>query len=419
MPVFVMAGTIWNLPMTKHTLDNGVRIVVDSVNHVQSAAIGLWCRTGSAHEHENEAGITHLIEHMLFKGTPTRTSKEIAEAIEGRGGALNAFTDKESTCYFCRVLADDIENGVDVLSDMMLNSLIDPEELEREEHVVLEEIKRSEDEPESHIHEVHIEHRWGEHPLGKPIIGTRESVESFRADHLRAYMDRRYRGSNVLLAVAGNVDTEKLIGWANERLGGIMAGSDPISYPKPVGTAATNEIAKEVEQVHFCIGTDACAVTDDEVYVLRVMDALLGGGMSSRLFQEIREKRGLAYSVGSYSMNYTGGGAFTIYGGTGLETWEEVQSLVRSEIDSLINKGLEDGELDRAKRSLSGHIVLALEGMSARMHRIARNELIFGRDIPVEESLRKIDAVTEAQVRDLAARTLTPNLMSTTAFGPF
>jgi len=158
--------------MTKHTLDNGVRIVIDSVGHVQSAAIGLWCRTGSVHEYDDEAGITHLIEHMLFKGTEKRTAKQIAEAIEGRGGALNAFTDKESTCYYCRVLADDIENGVDVLSDMMLHSVLDAEELAREEHVVVEEIKRYEDEPESHVHELHIENRWGTHPLGKPIIGT-------------------------------------------------------------------------------------------------------------------------------------------------------------------------------------------------------------------------------------------------------
>lgn len=405
--------------MTKHFLDNGVRVVIDSVSHVQSAAIGLWCKTGSAHEFEDEAGITHLIEHMLFKGTGKRTAKEIAEAIEGRGGSLNAFTDKEATCYLCRVLADDIENGVDVLSDMMLDSLIDPEELEREEHVVVEEIKRYEDEPESHVHELHVESRWKDHPLGKPIIGTRESVESFRQEHLRAYLARQYRGSNVLLAVAGNVDSGKFIKWAEDRLGAIPAGGEDISYPRPVGTAAKNEFAKDVEQVHFCLGTDACAVVDEEIYILRVLDAVLGGGMSSRLFQEIREKRGLAYSVGSYSLNYIGGGGFNVYGGTGAETWVQVQELIRLEIDKLIAEGLVDGELDRAKRSLCGHIVLALEGMSARMNRIARNEMIFGRDIPVEETVGKIQAVTETQIRDMAARTLTPELISTTAIGPF
>ncbi|MEQ1935143.1 MAG: pitrilysin family protein, partial [Fimbriimonadaceae bacterium] len=207
--------------MQKHTLPNGVRIVLDPVTHVQSAAVGLWCQTGSVHEHDDEAGITHLIEHMLFKGTPKRTAKEIAESIEGRGGALNAFTDKEMTCYYCRVLADDIENGIDVLSDMMRNSSIEPEELAREEQVVIEEIKRSEDEPESHVHDLHIESRWAGHQLGKPIIGTRDSVAGFKSENLKTYMSRRYRGDHVLLSVAGNFDPNDIIKWAEDRLGGI------------------------------------------------------------------------------------------------------------------------------------------------------------------------------------------------------
>lgn len=403
----------------KFTLANGVRVLVEPVDYVQSAAIGLWCQTGSRHEHDDEAGITHLIEHMLFKGTERRTAKEIAEAIEGRGGALNAFTDKEATCYYCRTLADDVENGIDVLSDMMLHSLIDPEELEREEGVVLEEISRSEDEPESHVHDVHLETRWAGHPLGKPIIGTRESVAGFRRDHLTKYMDRRYRGSNVLLSVAGRIDVDHVRGWAEHYLGGIQAGSEETPLSTPVGKPGRQEIAKEVEQVHFCIGTDACSIYDDAIYTLRLMDSILGGGMSSRLFQEIREKRGLAYSVGSYGMNYSAGGAFTIYGGTSLKTWAQVQELVRTEIDKLIHTGLEDGELERNKKNLSGHIVLALEGMSARMNRMARNELIFGREITVEETLQKLNAVTEKQVRDMAADILAEEKISTTAFGPF
>src|SRR5579862_9875692 len=190
----------------KYTLDNGVRILVEPVDYVRSASIGLWCKTGSRHELDHEGGVTHLIEHMLFKGTGKRTAKEIAEAIEGRGGALNAFTDKESTCYYCRVLADDVQNGIDVLSDMMLHSLIDPEELIREEGVVLEEIKRSEDEPGDHVHDLHIHNRWGNHPLGKPIIGTPESVSSFKREDIEKYLDRRYRAENVILSISGNVN---------------------------------------------------------------------------------------------------------------------------------------------------------------------------------------------------------------------
>lgn len=405
--------------LVKYTLANGVRVLVEPVTHVQSAAIGLWCRTGSRHELDCEAGITHLIEHMLFKGTNSRTAKEIAETIEGRGGMLNAYTDKEATCYYCRVLAADTANGVDVLTDMMRNSLIDPEELEREEGVVIEEIARSEDEPEGHVHELHLEYRWGSHPLGKPIIGTRESVAGFRRNHIEDYMARRYRGSNVLLAIAGNVDPEAVFAIAEAELGTIEAGGEAEAVSRPTGVGNVHEVPKDVEQVHFCIGTDACSILDDAVYTLRVLDGVLGGGMSSRLFQEIREKRGLVYSVGSYTLNYEAGGAFTIYGGTSPKTWAQVQELVSGEIKKLIDDGLEDGELDRTKRNLSGHLVLALEGMNSRMNRMARNELIFAREVPVEEVLAKLDAVTEAQIRDMAKDILDPAKLSTTAIGPF
>lgn len=403
----------------KFTLDNGVRILVEPITYVQSAAVGLWCQTGSRHELESEAGITHLIEHMLFKGTARRTAKEIAEAIEGRGGVLNAFTDKEATSYYCRVLSADVTNGIDVLSDMMLNSLLDREELKREEGVVLEEISRSEDEPESHVHELHLEHRWSDHPLGKPIIGTRESVSAFEPEHLRAYMARRYVGGNVLLAVSGNVDPDEVRRAAEASLSSIAPGGDRPDSTKPKGSQAKHEIAKDVEQVHFCIGADACAIDDDETYTLRLLDSILGGGMSSRLFQEIREKRGLAYSIGSYALNYFGGGAFTIYGGTSMKTWQQVQDLVKGEIARLLRDGLEDGELERNKNTLRGHLVLALEGMSSRMNRLARNELIFGREVPIDEVLAKLEKVTERDVIELAERTFVDESVSTTAIGPF
>ena len=406
-------------PPQKITLSNGVRLLAESVDYVQSAAIGLWCKTGSRHENEDEAGITHLIEHMLFKGTKRRTSKEIAEAIEGRGGALNAFTDKESTCDYCRVLSDDVENGVDVLADMMLNSLIDEEELKREEGVVLEEIKRGEDEPGDHVHELHLEERWGHHPLGRPIIGTKESVSSFKRENLTKYMARRYRAENVLLAVAGNVDVNLLVRAAEERLGAIESGSDDPSVDRPKGKGKVKLVPKDVEQVHFCIGSDGTSVYDEDLYVLAVLDGVLGGGMSSRLFQEIREKRGLVYAIGSYTLSYSAGGAFTVYGGTSPSTWEQVQELTRTEIDKLINEGVPDDELEKVKRNISGHIVLSLEGMSGRMMRMARNEMNHKRFIPVEETIGKVNAVTRADVQRLANELLQPDRVNTTAIGPF
>jgi len=403
----------------KMTLDNGVRVLVEPITHVKSAAIGLWCKTGSRHEEPAEAGITHLIEHMLFKGTQTRTAKEIAEAIEGQGGSLNAFTDKESTCYYCRVLADEVTGGVDVLCDMMLHSLIDPEELTREQGVVLEEIKRSQDEPSDHVHELHLENRWGSHPLGRPIIGTPESVSSFTQSDIQKYMDRHYQADSVLLSVAGNVDPQEVWRTAEAVLGKLKSREPSLGIERPSGKPSVNLVNKDVEQVHFCIGTDGTSVHDPEYYTLAVLDAALGGSMSSRLFQEIREKRGLVYSIGSYSLSYSSGGAFTVYGGTGPQNWEQVQELVRVEFDKVMADGVDAEELKRTKRHISGSAVLALEGMSSRMMRMSRNELTHGRDIPIEETLSKIDAVTNEDIKELANRILTTGLVSTTAIGPF
>ena len=406
--------------INKITLDNGVRILVENVPYVRSAAIGLWCKTGSRHELDHEAGITHLIEHMLFKGTERRTAKQIAESIEGRGGMLNAFTDKESTCYYCRVLSDDVANGVDVLSDMMLHSNFDPEELEREEEVVCEEIKRSLDEPSDHVHELHLGYRWGNHPLGKPIIGTEESVRSFRREHIIGYMDRRYRAETVLLSVAGNVNVDEVKAAAEKYLGKSPSGVESSQPERPYGVATVNEVAKDTEQVHFCIGSEGISVYDEsDIAVMSVLDSALGGSMSSRLFQEIREKRGLVYSVGSYTLSYGAGGAYTVYGGTSQKNWELVKELVRKEFDDVMKHGLSEDELDRTKRSLAGNLVLALEGMNSRMMRQSRNELNYGRQVTVDEALERLNKVTNDQVVTLANRILGEDKVSTTAIGPF
>jgi predicted Zn-dependent peptidase len=400
------------------TLANGVRVLVEPHGHVRSAAIGLWCRTGSRHEAPGEEGITHLIEHMLFKGTARRTAKEIAEAIEGRGGELNAFTSKEQTCYYCRVLADEVGAGLDVLADMMTGSLLDAEELEREKGVVLEEIRQSEDEPAELVHDLHLQARWRGHPLGKPVIGTKESVAGFAPEALRAYMARRYRAENVLVAVAGMVDADAFRDMAGEMLGGLPTGAaepDPVA---PVPNPGHEEHRRPVEQVHFCIGTDSCANTDPRAYAAAVLDAMLGGGMSSRLFQEVRERRGLAYSIGSYHHPYSLGGAFVVYGGTSEANWPQVRGLVAAEMAKLARGEFGRDELDRVKRQLSGHIVLALESMSARMMRMARNEIIFGREVQVEETLQKIDAVSERDVTALAEEWFAPERVSTTAIVP-
>lgn len=407
------------MAINKTVLPNGVRILSESVGHVGSASIGLWCRTGSCDEFDNEAGITHFIEHMLFKGTPTRTSREIADTIEAQGGNLNAFTDKQATCYYCRVLADQAETGVDVLSDMMCHSLLDPEELDREKGVVLEEIKRSEDEPGDHVHDLHIQSRWGSHPLGKPVIGTSESVSSFTRDALTTYMDRRYRGNHILLAVAGNVEHDKVVSWAEARLGSLPEGGEITQMDRPIGNPAQKFEEKDVEQIHFCLGTDGPSLMDEDTrYAASILDHIFGGGMASRLFQEIREKRGLAYAVGSYSLSYTAGGAFTVYGGTSPRTWQQVQDLILQEFASFRNEGPSQDEVDKAKMSLCGSMILGLEGMSSRMMRMSRNELVRGREVPIEEVTQKINAVTRDQVTELARAILAEDRLSTTVIGP-
>lgn len=403
----------------KFTLSNGVRVLVAPNNNVRSAAIGITCRAGSRHETDQEGGITHFIEHMLFKGTKSRNAKQIAEEIEGRGGMLNAFTDKEQTTYYCRVLSDDAPVAVDVLSDMLVNSLLDPEELDRERGVILEEIKRSEDDPEDQVHELHMERRWGDHPLGRPIIGTRESVGGFQSNDLRSYIQRRYLGGNIVISAAGNLDPDAFLELAKSQLAELPAGEDNPSLAPPAVTVDSKEMRKDVEQVHFCIGGDSVSVYSPEIYPIAVLDAVLGGGMSGRLFQEIRERRGLAYSCSSYNLSYSAAGMFTVYGGTGRQTWEQVQEVVASEIKRLIRDGLLEGELEKVKRQMAGNMVLGLESMNSQMMRMTKNELVHGREIPIDETLQKINAVTETEVRDIAAQIFADGRVSTTAIGPF
>jgi predicted Zn-dependent peptidase len=402
----------------KSILPNGVRVLTETVGHVGSVSIGLWAKTGSSDERDSEAGISHLIEHMLFKGTETRTAQQIAKEIEGRGGSFNAFTDKQVTCYYCTLLAQDAEVGVDVLADMALRSKLDASDLAKEKQVVIEEIRRGEDDPESQVFEVHMSNRWGNHQLGRPIIGTRESVASFERQNLKDYMDRRYCGGHLILAAVGNVTHDEILKWAEEKMASALPGSESTELDRPTGAPGSRYDGKEIEQVHFCIGGDGPAIFDEDFYSAQLMNEILGGGMSSRLWHEVRETRGLAYSIGSYYGAYTAGGAMVVYGGTSRSTWDEVQEVVAEELTKLGSEGPDEEELELAKRSLIGSLVISLEGTGSRMRRMARQELLFSRQIPVEETVAKLNAVTAKNVRETAATRLSPSLLTTTAIGP-
>lgn len=401
-----------------HRLSNGVRVLVDTSDAFQSAAVGLWCTTGSANEFESEAGISHFIEHLLFKGTKNRTSQEIAMDIEGRGGDLNAFTDKELTCYYCRVLSDDTAHGIEVLTDMMTNSLLSQSDVDLERGVILEEIIRSIDEPSSYVHDLHIGCRWPGHVLGKPVIGTAASVTKIQPDDMRAYMSRRYHGPRVLLAVSGNCDVDEVVNCAERFLGSLPPSEPDPALSAPQASAEVHEWKSATEGVHFCIGGGGLAAGDDRQYALAVLDTALGGNMSSRLFQEVREKRGLVYSIGSYHLSYGSAGTFTVYGGTSPTNWPKVRELVLQEFEKVIEHGLLPEELERVKRSLAGSLVLRLEGLSPRMHRMVRNQLTHGRFISIQETLDRVKAITADDVQSLARELLAPDGISITTISP-
>jgi predicted Zn-dependent peptidase len=404
----------------KEVLDNGLRIVTEDIDYVQSASIGIWVGVGARDEEDQLRGISHVIEHMLFKGTEKRSAQQIADEVDRVGGYLNAFTDKEYTCYYAKVLSEYIPVAVDVLSDMFLNSVVNTEELGREKNVILEEIKRHEDQPDDLVHDVFFQTIWPQHVLGKPVIGTSQTVSSFNRDHLLNYMHRRYTPDTIVVSAAGNLEHKKIVDMVAERFGSLKGKRSDWREPDttPKATVAQKSVSKPVEQVHVVLGVPGYSQTDDRRYKLSLLDTVLGGGMSSRLFQEIREKRGLAYSVGSYTASYREGGLFAVYAGTSPTTAEEVIEIVKREFDNVRTHNVTDDELLRAKNQIRGGMVMAQESMSNRMMRMGKNELVHDRIIPIEEIMGKIQEVTLDDLHD-TAKTIFSTGYTLAQVGPF
>ena len=388
----------------REVLPNGVRIVTENITYVQSVALGIWVGVGARDEGDDVRGISHVIEHMLFKGTPTRTAQQIADQIDSVGGDINAFTSKENTCYYVRMLSEHVPLAVDVLSDLFLNSNIDAEELGREQNVILEEIKRRNDEPDDLVHDVFTETLWPGHVLGKSVIGTPETVSAMTSDDLKGYMHGHYTPDTIVVAAAGNLNHQELVEMIRERFGHLTGKKSDWRMPDttPQFVPGTSYIEKSIEQVNLVMGTRGYAQMNDDKYKLSILDAVLGGSMSSRLFQEIREKRGLAYSIGSYSQSFREGGYFAVYSGTSAATSEQVIDLVKTEFKNVLKNNITEAELDRAKNQFRGGIVMGQEGMNSRMRRIGSNELVYDRVIPIEETMRKITAVTRDDIAEVS-----------------
>ncbi|WP_096435360.1 M16 family metallopeptidase [Alteribacter populi] len=381
--------------------DNGLRIVFEPNNTVRSVSIGIWIGTGSRFETKKQNGVSHFLEHMFFKGTKSRNAQQIAESFDSIGGQVNAFTSKEYTCYYAKVLDDHAEHALEVLADMYFNSTFDSKEMAKEKGVVLEEIKMYEDTPDDIVHDLLSQAGYGEHPLGFPILGTEDSLDSFSADSLIEYMDQFYNADNVVISVCGNVD-ESFVEFIQETFRNMRQFDSDKSLERPRFKYEKMGRKKETEQAHLCLGYEGIAIGHEDVYNLVLLNNVLGGSMSSRLFQEIRENRGLAYSVFSYHSGFHDTGLLTIYAGTAVKHLEEMYGCLMSVIDSVKEKGLTEKELKNAKEQLKGSLMLGLESTNSRMSRNGKNELLLGRHRNLDEIVTEIERVSLADVKKLS-----------------
>jgi predicted Zn-dependent peptidase len=385
----------------RYTCQNGVRIVLENIPTVRSVAIGIWIGTGSRNETPELNGVSHFLEHMFFKGTKTRSAREIAESFDRIGGQVNAFTSKEYTCYYAKVLDEHADQALDVLADMFFNSAFDEEELKREKNVVYEEIKMYEDTPDDIVHDLLSKAVYDIHPLGYPILGTEKTLDTFTGDTLRQYMNETYIPENVVISIAGNVE-ESFIQKAEQYFGSYKTGHESKAFVTPEFHANKLARKKETEQAHLCLGFKGLKIGDDDVYSLIVLNNILGGSMSSRLFQEVREQRGLAYSVFSYHSAYRDTGMVTIYGGTGSNQLDMLYETIQDTLYQLKDQGITEKELHNSKEQLKGNLMLSLESTNSRMSRNGKNELLLSQHRSLDEIIDLVNNVTKESVDKLA-----------------
>lgn len=402
----------------KTILDNGIRVISEEIDHVRSVSIGIWVLCGSRHEDRHTNGMAHFVEHMLFKGTRSRTAFDIASAIDSVGGFMNAFTGKDMTSFYIKIPDYHLAMAIDLLADIFNNSLFDPEEITKEKSVVLQEINLLDDSPDDYIHDYFDGNYWKDHPLGYPVLGRRELVEGFGREGIVGFVNDCYRGENVILTAAGHLKHDVLTELVSRAFGsanghGRQSGSAP-----PDASAGISVLEKDLEQVHMIVGCPAPSSASPRRYAGFLLNAVLGGSMSSRLFQEIREKRGLAYAIHSYLTSYQDTGMLGIYVGTGGNHVREVVGLIFDELLRMTKASLTERELHSARELIKGNFLLGMESTDNRMTRLATNEIAFRKHIPAEEVVRQIDCVTAEEIRNLAGEMFNPSAIGLAAIGP-
>lgn len=406
------------------TLSNGVRVVAESIPNVQSLTVSLWIRAGSRDELPHQHGIAHFLEHMLFKGTQTRSAIQIAQEIEGRGGVLNASTGKELTFYYARMLSEHMPIAVEVLSDLFLNARLDPQDIELEKGVVLEEMRMIEDTPDEILHDRAVEVHWGNHPLARRIIGVPETVSAFTRETLLEFTQAHYRPDRLVVAAAGNLDPDALFREFDRWLGSWRPDSDAAPPAAQLPPTRSQDAPprvfemRDVEQTHFALVMDGVSFFDERRYAQAVLNTLLGGSMFSRLWQEVREKRGLAYEIGSYALPMSDGGLFVIYGGVAPNAFDQAVEVIEAEIEKLLAAPPDEEEVARARNLLKGNRVLALESTQNRTELIGSETLMRGAVTPMEEIIARIDAVTPERLHLLAQQLFAPERRTLIALIP-
>jgi predicted Zn-dependent peptidase len=401
----------------KQHLLNGLPVVMESLRNMRSVVLGIWVKVGSRNEPPEKNGISHFLEHMFFKGTKKRSAKDIAIEIDSLGGELNAFTSRENTTFYVKVLDEYLEKGCELLSDVFLYSIFPEEDIEKEKKIIKEEIKMVEDTPDDYIHDLFNRTVWGYSGLGQSILGRRETVRSFTKDDLLSHIRKYYGTRDLVISCAGNFQHEHLLSMLNKNLGNLRRGSEPERITKSDFKGQVEVFRKDLSEAHISMGVKGLSQTSEERYSLFVLNTILGAGVSSRLFQEIREKRGLAYSIYSFISSYFDTGVWGVYAGVSRKKVQEVLELILKEMYGLKDT-LNELELQRAKNQLKGNIILGLESTSSRMNNIARQEIYHDRYYSPKEMMNKIDSITLKQIKDLVEMLVKKECFSLTVYGP-